>query len=138
MAESNLVTNHTQQTQSQECTPPPVCHEFQTSRLFLSHFGFLTLDGNGEDDCGQTLIALDSSATDFCKDLSALDSLSPRTCDTVHIFYVRSGQTTAQDIIGNIADKSVSSYFLEFIHTLGWPVQINKHPGIHSPLNELL
>lgn len=27
-----------------ECTPPPACHEFQTARLFLSHFGFLSLD----------------------------------------------------------------------------------------------
>lgn len=27
-----------------ECTPPPVVHDFQTARLFLSHFGFLSLD----------------------------------------------------------------------------------------------
>jgi len=27
-----------------ECTPPPACQEFQTARLFLSHFGFLSLD----------------------------------------------------------------------------------------------
>nr|CAI5824249.1 unnamed protein product [Callosobruchus analis] len=27
-----------------ECIPPPVCHEFQTARLFLSHFGLLSLD----------------------------------------------------------------------------------------------
>lgn len=30
-----------------ECTPPPACHEFQTARLFLSHFGFLSLDAAG-------------------------------------------------------------------------------------------
>lgn len=30
-----------------ECTPPPPCHEFQTARLFLSHFGLLSrLDSN--------------------------------------------------------------------------------------------
>lgn len=28
----------------QECTPPPVCHDFQTARLFLSHFGLLSID----------------------------------------------------------------------------------------------
>lgn len=28
----------------QECTPPPACHDFQTARLFLSHFGLLSLD----------------------------------------------------------------------------------------------
>lgn len=27
-----------------ECYPPPVKHEFQTSRLFLSHFGLLSFD----------------------------------------------------------------------------------------------
>jgi hypothetical protein len=27
-----------------ECIPPPACHEYQTARLFLSHFGFLSLD----------------------------------------------------------------------------------------------
>jgi hypothetical protein len=27
-----------------ECVPPPACHEYQTARLFLSHFGFLSLD----------------------------------------------------------------------------------------------
>lgn len=36
------------QTQSaselQEFSPPPVCHDFQTARLFLSHFGLLSLD----------------------------------------------------------------------------------------------
>lgn len=30
-----------------ECAPPPPCHEFQTARLFLSHFGLLSkLDSN--------------------------------------------------------------------------------------------
>lgn len=28
----------------QECTPPAVCHDFQTARLFLSHFGLLSFD----------------------------------------------------------------------------------------------
>ncbi|KAK5643498.1 hypothetical protein RI129_007343 [Pyrocoelia pectoralis] len=129
-AEANMVSNHSQQAQLQECTPPSVCHEFQTSRLFLSHFGFLSLNGDSESPpFNQTLIALDSSAADFCKDLTALDNMSPRTCDTAHIFYVRSGQTSAQDIVGNISDESVSSHFVEFIHTLGWPVLVKKHPG---------
>lgn len=77
------------------------------------------------------LIALDSSAADFCKDLSILDNLSSRTCDTVHIFYVRSQQTHAEDIVGNILNNSnsLSPYFYEFIHSLGWPVRIDKHPG---------
>lgn len=27
-----------------ECKPPPAAQEFQTARLFLSHFGFLSLE----------------------------------------------------------------------------------------------
>lgn len=27
-----------------ECRPPPPAQEFQTARLFLSHFGFLSLE----------------------------------------------------------------------------------------------
>lgn len=76
------------------------------------------------------LYTLDSTDSEFCKDLTFLDSMSPRTCDTVHIFYVRSQQTQAQDIVNNILNESqISSYFTEFIHSLGWPVEINKHPG---------
>ncbi|KAK4886376.1 hypothetical protein RN001_002647 [Aquatica leii] len=128
-AESNLFNNHKHETQLQECVPPSVCHEFQTSRLFLSHFGFLSLNSETENSFNQSLIAIDSSAIDFCKDLTALDHMSPRTCDTIHIFYVRSGQTSAHDIVGNITDENISSHFVEFIHTLGWPVVVKKHPG---------
>nr|XP_015834574.1 PREDICTED: ral GTPase-activating protein subunit beta isoform X2 [Tribolium castaneum] len=114
----------------QECTPPPVCHDFQTSRLFLSHFGLLSLGDEEKADGAPTLTALDSSSVDFCKDLSVLDHLSPRTCDTVHIFYVKSQQVDANDIVNNVREQSgISAYFFEFIHTLGWPVEVNKHPG---------
>ena len=30
--------------ESEECKPPPMCQEFQTARLFLSHLGFILLD----------------------------------------------------------------------------------------------
>lgn len=41
-----------------ECTPPPVCHDFQTSRLFLSHFGLLALDNDNTEVKKKTLILL--------------------------------------------------------------------------------
>lgn len=76
------------------------------------------------------MIALDSSASDFCKDLILLDSMSPRTCDTVHIFYVKAGQAQALDIVQNVRNEAViSPHFVEFIHTLGWPVDVHQHPG---------
>lgn len=55
--ETNLATAQSSQT-PKECTPPPVCHDFQTSRLFLSHFGLLALDN---DDKQVKLIVLFSN-----------------------------------------------------------------------------
>ncbi|KAJ9585303.1 hypothetical protein L9F63_002888 [Diploptera punctata] len=108
-----------------ECTPPTPCQEFQTARLFLSHFGFLNpdaantlqdrrpLDGNVKSQ----LTALDTSMDGFCHDLEILDNISSRTCDTVHVFYVRAGQKSAQEIL--------SSMF----SSLGWSVNVYRHPG---------
>lgn len=129
--EANLATSQANSA-PHECIPPPVCHDFQTSRLFLSHFGLLSLGEGDEDDSTPTLTAIDSSSADFCKDLTVLDHLSPRTCDTVHIFYVKSQQVSAQDIVNSTRNETgVSPHFVEFIHTLGWPVEVNKHPGTY-------
>ncbi|KAK9876654.1 hypothetical protein WA026_014029 [Henosepilachna vigintioctopunctata] len=128
--QSTTEANLSSQSAFQECTPPPVCHEYQTARLFLTHFGFLELDKDEEENGKTGLLELDSSMRDFSKDLTLLDNFSARTCDTVHIFYVKSQQSRADDIVGNIADHtSLSPYFFEFLHTLGWPVEIGIHPG---------
>lgn len=124
--ESNFSSNST----FQECMPPPICHDYQTARLFLSHFGLLELDMDEEDEGKSGILELDSSMSDFSKDLTLLDNLSSRTCDTVHIFYVKSQQSKAEDIVGNMRNQSsLSPYFIEFLHTLGWSVEIGKHPG---------
>lgn len=88
---------------SDECVPPQVCHEFQTARLFLSHFGFLNMEPKeNEDSRNSGLIALDPTIPGFCTDLETLDNISPRTCDTVHIFYVKTGQKSASEILSNV------------------------------------
>jgi hypothetical protein len=92
-----------------ECSPPKICHEFQTARLFLSHFGFLNLESATQNDLNASsggLMALDPTITGFASDLAGLDHISARTCDTVHIFYVKSGQTTPEAILFNV----VSTY----------------------------
>nr|CAD7445571.1 unnamed protein product [Timema bartmani] len=113
----------------QECAPPPICHEFQTARLFLAHFGFLSLDSpNG--NLVSPLTALDSSVPGFSQDLESLDSMSPRSCDTVHVFYVRAGQRTPEEILANVMnEQTVHPHFLEFLLSLGWPVSVFQHPG---------
>lgn len=87
-----------------ECVPPQVCHEFQTARLFLSHFGFLNMEPKESEESRNSsgLIALDPTIPGFCTDLETLDNISPRTCDTVHIFYVKAGQKAASEILSNV------------------------------------
>ncbi|XP_011305025.1 ral GTPase-activating protein subunit beta isoform X2 [Fopius arisanus] len=125
-------TTTTEKESYQECQSPANAQEFQTARLFLSHFGFINFDSLGLDDTDRPLgiTALDPSIPGFCADLESLDNTTSRTCDTVHIFYVKSGQKTAGDILSNILSKAtISDDFLEFLNSLGWPVRVRDHAG---------
>ncbi|XP_043784982.1 ral GTPase-activating protein subunit beta isoform X6 [Apis laboriosa] len=115
----------------EECVPPQICHEFQTARLFLSHFGFLNVEPKETNESRNNgLTALDPTIPGFCLDLETLDNISPRTCDTVYIFYVKAGQKTSTEILSNVLHESnVSSNFLEFLNSLGWPVSVSTHAG---------
>ncbi|XP_020285892.1 ral GTPase-activating protein subunit beta isoform X2 [Pseudomyrmex gracilis] len=114
-----------------ECVPPQICHEFQTARLFLSHFGFLNMEPkDNEESRNSGLIALDPTIPGFCMDLETLDNISPRTCDTVHVFYVKANQKSATEILSNVLhEENVSPNFLEFLSSLGWPVSVSAHAG---------
>uniref|UniRef100_A0A182YGU5 Ral GTPase-activating protein subunit alpha/beta N-terminal domain-containing protein n=1 Tax=Anopheles stephensi TaxID=30069 RepID=A0A182YGU5_ANOST len=122
---------------AQEASPPAVCHEFQAARLFLSHFGFLTIgqnNGAGQkvDGSAPLLTTLDSSKPEFCQDLKILDKMSPRSCDTIHAFYVKAGQSTEAEIIGNMDPDSLPSidaHFWRMLYTIGWPVNVQEHAG---------
>jgi len=48
------------------------------------------------------LISLDSGSSDFVRDVELLDRVSERAHDTVHVFYVRSGQSKVKDILANV------------------------------------
>lgn len=123
---------------AQEATPPPVSHEFQAARLFLSHFGFLSIGETSSKAkenpsmLSQSLIVLDSKKQGFLNDLQVLDKMSPRTCDTVHIFYVRVGQSSHHDIIENMNEENISTLdnnFWQMLQTLGKAVDIDEHAG---------
>lgn len=127
---------------AQESVPPPVCHEFQAARLFLSHFGFLSFGGETENGGGggggmmgsgnSTLSVLDGKVGGFWRDLQMLDKISPRTYDTVYMFYVKAGQTTEAEIINNMAGENTSTLDASFwgmLPTLGWEVDVNEHAG---------
>ncbi|KAI8034366.1 hypothetical protein M5D96_012829 [Drosophila gunungcola] len=124
----------------QECVPPSVCHEFHAARLFLSHFGFLGFEMRNPHNPAEALgnppqrplIVLDTKSTAFAADLDRLDKLSARTHDTVYVFYVKSGQTSAQQIIGNMSEEQSAGHdphFASMLQTLGWPVQVTEHSG---------
>ncbi|XP_075152912.1 ral GTPase-activating protein subunit beta isoform X5 [Haematobia irritans] len=125
---------------AQESVPPTVCHEFQAARLFLSHFGFLTFEERNPNSPAETLgappqrplIVLDTKRTNFAAELNALDKLSARTYDTVHVFYVKAGQSTAEEIVGNMNEENMRTldpHFGNMLMTLGWPVDISEHSG---------
>lgn len=123
---------------AQESEPPTVCNEFQAARLFLSHFGFLSMDDDPSNENIEAmpsiplLTVLDTKKPGFLNDLHALDKLSPRTNDTLHAFYVKVGQTTANEIIDNVSDENVGTlnkHFWNVLMNLGWPVDIDEHSG---------
>lgn len=126
---------------AQESIPPAVCHEFQAARLFLSHFGFLSID---ESDKGNNtveplpLTVLDAARPGFATDLLTLDKLSSRTNDTLHVFYVKAGQSNVQEIVDNMSDGVVNTldqHFWTFLLSLGDAVNVDEHAGWTGFLN---
>uniref|UniRef100_A0AAY5KQ07 Ral GTPase-activating protein subunit beta n=1 Tax=Esox lucius TaxID=8010 RepID=A0AAY5KQ07_ESOLU len=76
------------------------------------------------------LIGLESSMPGFFDDIAYLDLLPCRPFDTVFVFYVRAGQKTSHEILKNVeTSSSVKPQFLEFLLSLGWPVDVGRHPG---------
>eukprot|EP00063_Salmo_salar_P012837 XP_013987672.1 PREDICTED: ral GTPase-activating protein subunit beta-like isoform X4 [Salmo salar] len=116
-----------------DCKPPSPSQDFQTARLFLSHFGFLSLEAlkePGNSRLPPHLIALDSGLPGFFDDMSYLDLLPCRPCDTVFLFYMKAGQKSSQEILRNVeSSANVQHHFLEFLMSLGWPVEVGQHPG---------
>ncbi|KAJ8359230.1 hypothetical protein SKAU_G00157550 [Synaphobranchus kaupii] len=116
-----------------DCKPPTPSQEFQTARLLLSHFGFLSLEAlkePGNSRLPPHLIALESALPGFFDDIGYLDLLPCRPFDTVFVFYMRAGQKSSQEILRNVeSSANVQHHFLEFLLSLGWPVDVGQHPG---------
>ncbi|XP_072571548.1 ral GTPase-activating protein subunit beta isoform X4 [Paramormyrops kingsleyae] len=116
-----------------DCRPPPSSQEFQSARLFLSHFGFLSLEAlkePGNSRLPPHLIALESSQPSFFEDIRYLDLLPCRPFDTAFIFYMKARQKSCQEILKNVeSSTNVQQHFVEFLLSLGWPVEVGTHPG---------
>ncbi|CAA9993032.1 unnamed protein product [Nesidiocoris tenuis] len=121
-----LAVTETEAEDCPECVPPRLCGEFQTARLFLSHFGFLQKLETGKP----SVIPLNSKKEGFFRDLELLDKLEPRTSDTVHVFYVKTGQSHYQEILANVeSSNNVSQHFMQVLKSLGWPVNSPSFSG---------
>lgn len=118
---------------TQESIAPTVCHEFQATRLFLSHFGYLSITDsstNSNELKSPSIIVLDSKKNNFLNDLNNLDKISPRTCDTVHIFYVRIGQNSEREIVENMKEENIDKLdpnFWNLMQSLGKPIDVEKN-----------
>ena len=114
-----------------ECQPPEPCTEFQTARLILSHLGFLSLPAlrAAVDSPVPRLVVLDNDSERFVSDLDSLDRIGSRTQDTLLVYYVRSGQSRASDIVTNARSADLSPLYSEMLTSLGWPVSRACHAG---------
>ncbi|KAG1663347.1 Ral GTPase-activating protein subunit beta [Nymphon striatum] len=132
ISEKHDVSNHEYPNSETECKAPPLRQEFHAAHLFLSQFGFLSFDALKESLTQPipSLITLDQMNSNFYESLASLDKMSDRTSDTVFIFYVKSNQKKASDILQNVTNESnVNPHFLEFLLSLGWPVDVSQHAG---------
>ncbi|XP_068450692.1 ral GTPase-activating protein subunit beta-like [Clinocottus analis] len=115
------------------CRPPSPTTNFQTARLLLSHLGLLTpetLKSPCTSGVPAPLVSLDSSLPGFSEDLRRLDQLPSRNCDSAFIFYMRAGQKTAAEILRNVESScSVQPHFLDFLWSLGRPVEVGRRHG---------
>lgn len=84
---------------------------FESIRLFLSHYGFCSLDSmyhlmNGKqwDDSDRLqpkIQLLDSSIPTFMDDIKKLDKISPTLYCTGQIFYLKRNQCTINESLSN-------------------------------------
>ncbi|VVC92052.1 unnamed protein product [Leptidea sinapis] len=111
----------------EEYVPPEPVTEFQTARMFLSHFGYLNISGD-KKNAGSRLEELDGSAPGLGAALRRLDATGSRAPLTVHVFCVRAGQVQAAQVLAN-ADTTPPAGFRAMLRGLGKPVSVAGHAG---------
>ncbi|XP_014195181.2 ral GTPase-activating protein subunit beta [Haplochromis burtoni] len=122
------------------CKPPPPVIHFQAARLFLSHLGLLTPESvkdPGISGVPAPLVVLDSSLPGFFDSLRNLDQQPSRIYDSTFIFYMGAGQRTEAEILKNVESAcNVHSHFLDFLSSLGWPVEVGQVGRVSTSRSE--
>ncbi|KAJ3222057.1 hypothetical protein HK099_002758 [Clydaea vesicula] len=94
-------------------------------RLFLAQYGFLSLENKDK------LIPLNLTENLF-KDLAKFDALPERECFGVSLFFCSSSKDSIDKIL---TPKYLSEDFHNFIYSIAWPVDLEKHVGYKGNLN---
>jgi len=126
---SNQVEKH-----ELDSTSPEPCQDYQAARLVLSHLGLLKMfepkKMGSESGPIPSMVPLSTDNVDFINDLEKLDRQSTRTAETVYIFYMKNGQKHPDEILRNVVKSDhVNRVFLDFLASLGWPVNVWHHTG---------
>ncbi|CAG0896200.1 unnamed protein product [Cyprideis torosa] len=111
-----------------DARPPILVKEFNPVRLFMAHFGPLSQSLVSTSEPGEEspphLLPLDSVSPEFPGDLLLLDALGNKTCDTVHVFYSDTPDSTLTQMLANVQDITrLPEGFSSFLGTLGWPLR---------------
>ncbi|KAF7730162.1 hypothetical protein EC973_002770 [Apophysomyces ossiformis] len=96
-------------------------------RLLLSQIGFLLLQSRTRIT---ELRMIDSAAVE----IETLDSLNERDCISISAYYAQSGNVTWEELVEN--PRPLSEQFMQFLHCLGWPVDISQHSGFRGKLDQ--
>ncbi|XP_057315296.1 ral GTPase-activating protein subunit beta-like [Hydractinia symbiolongicarpus] len=116
--------------------PSPV-DDHRVSRLFLSHMNILQLNNLQLSTTNQHagLKLLQCSDTTMLSALKKLDCFPTRTFDTMFVVFVKKGQHNAREIMTNKVPSLDNQFFMEFLHSMGWKVDIATHNGWNGNVN---
>ncbi|CAF1075055.1 unnamed protein product [Adineta steineri] len=126
-----------------ECKPPECQKHFEGIRLFLSHYGYCSLDSmnhllNGKqwnqsntlDQLQPRIKLLDSNIPTFMDDIKILDKISPTLYCTGQIFYLKRDQNSINESFLNTkTPEQLNPAFLTMISQFGSVVEIKRHCG---------
>ncbi|CAF0874456.1 unnamed protein product [Adineta ricciae] len=126
-----------------ECKPPECQKHFEAIRLFLSHYGFCSLDSmnhllhgkqwsqsNPLDQLHPRIKLLDSSAPSFMEDIKTLDKISPTLYCTGQIFYLKRDQRSLNESFSNTkTPEQLNPAFLTLVSQFGSVVETKRHCG---------
>jgi len=137
--ERDIGKKHTSLIYSNECQEPCPSDDLECARLILINLGFFKLDCFQESTHTQampSLVKLDANSPEFVKSLKTLDMMSTRTLNTFFVFYLRKRRIHPQEILNSVTSKHyVNSRFLDFLHSLGCPVNVSQHYGWTGNIN---